>query len=122
MSGVPFWIAVALLSAAGALVRYLVDVTVADRVGARFPIGTALVNLTGALALGVATGAAVGHGLMLLLGTALIGSYSTFSTWMWESLLLAEDGRGRAAAVNVAGQAVLGIAVAATGWWLGAAL
>lgn len=119
---VGLWLGVAGLSATGALARFLLDATISARAGGRFPFGTAVVNLSGALALGVLTGLAIPHGLSLLLGTALIGSYTTFSTWTLETLLLAEDGRGRWALANVLGQIVLGLGVAAAGWALGAAL
>jgi fluoride exporter len=95
------------------------------RAGGRFPLGTLAVNVSGSLAAGVVAGAAVSHGASVLLGAGFIGSYSTFSTWIYETLLLAEDGRGRAAAVNVAAQAAqaaLGLAAAGAGWAIGAAL
>lgn len=122
VSGLAFWSAVVALSAVGALARYLVDLLISRHAAARLPLGTFVVNATGACGLGVLTGAAVGHGARLLLGTALIGSYSTFSTWMWETLVLAEDGRGRAFALNVAGQTAVGLALVAGGWWVGALL
>lgn len=122
MSGPALWIGVALLSGVGALSRFLVDAAVTPRLGGRFPFGTLAVNLSGALVLGFLTGLGTSHGLTLLLGAALIGSYTTFSTWMLETLLLTEDGRNAAALVNVLGQTAAGIAFAAAGWAIGAAL
>ena len=122
MSGAGLWAAVAGLSAAGAVARYLVDALVTARSRRSLPLGTAVVNLSGAFALGVVTGLGAGHGVTLLMGTALVGSYTTFSTWMLEALTLAETGRGRAAAVTVLGQAATGVPLAALGWWLGASL
>lgn len=122
MSGPALWIGVGVLSAAGAMLRFLVDGAVGRRLGGGMPVGTAVVNLTGALLLGILAGAAAGRGVSLLLGAAFLGSYTTFSTWMFETLALAEDGRMRAAAGNVAVQTALGVAVAAAGWAIGAAL
>lgn len=122
MSGAVLWIGVLLLSGSGALARFWVDSAVSPRLGGRLPYGTLAVNLSGAFALGVVTGLGVAHGLALLVGTALLGSYTTFSTWMLETLLLTEDGRNRAAVVNLLAQTAAGIALAALGWWLGAAL
>jgi CrcB protein len=122
VSGPALWVWVAVLSGAGAILRFVVDAAISPRLGGRFPYGTLLVNLTGAFALGVLTGLGVSHGVSLLVGAALVGSYSTFSTWMLETLLLAEDGRSAAAAVNVLAQAAAGVALAAAGWALGAAL
>lgn len=122
MSGAPLWIGVALLSGIGALGRFVVDAGLTPRLGGRFPYGTLTVNLSGALALGVLTGLGTSHGLTVLPGAALIGSYTTFSTWIFETLLLTEDGRNAAALVNLLGQTAAGIALAAAGWALGAAL
>ncbi len=71
------------------------------RTGGRLPWGTALVNLSGAFVLGVIVGAAPGHAFALIVGTGFLGAYTTFSTWMLESLLLGESGRSNAAVVNV---------------------
>jgi CrcB protein len=122
VSGIALWVGVVSLNGAGALARFLIDATVSRRLGGRLPMGTAVVNLSGALALGVLTGLATTHGLSLLLGTALVGSYTTFSTWLFETLMLTEDGRTAAAIANVVGQSILGLVLAAAGWALGAAL
>ena len=69
--------------------------------------------------LGIIAGVAPGHAFTLIVGTGFLGAYTTFSTWMLESLLLGESGRTNAAVVNVAGQLVVGLAVAALGFGLG---
>ncbi len=66
---------------------------VSSATGARFPLGTLVVNISGALVLGLLVGLALSANAYLLAGTAVIGSYTTFSTWMLESHRLAEDGR-----------------------------
>ena len=122
MSGAGLWLAVAALSGLGAVLRFLVDTSVTRRLGGRLPAGTALVNASGCLVLGVLTGMAVGHGAALLLGAALVGSYTTFSTWVLETLVLVEGGRGPAALANVAGQVLAGLAASGAGWAVGAAM
>ncbi len=62
-----------------------------------FPIGTFVVNLTGSFALGVLVGASVAERVAFLLGTGFMGGYTTFSTWMVESVRLGEVGEPRAA-------------------------
>ena len=119
MNGLGIWFWVALAGAAGAVVRFVVDGHVLARTGGRLPWGTALINLSGAFVLGVIVGAAPGHAFTLIVGTGFLGAYTTFSTWMLESLLLGESGRINAAVVNVAGQLVVGLAVAALGFGLG---
>jgi CrcB protein len=120
MSGVLLWVGVALLGGLAALARVLVDEAVAARISERLPAGTLTVNLSGALVLGILVGAGVSRDAYLLTGTALIGSYTTFSTWMLESRTLAAEGRPGlvAAAVNIALSLVLGVGAV----WLGRAL
>jgi CrcB protein len=89
------WVGVGLLGGAGAMSRLLLDGAIASRVGGAFPLGTLLVNLGGALVLGLLDGLAVGGTALVLLGTATIGSYTTFSTWMLETR---RSGRARRAA------------------------
>ena len=96
------WVGVVLLGGVGAVCRFLVDRTVMARVGRPFPFGTLAVNISGAALLGFFGGLALNPHLALLAGTAFVGSYTTFSTWMLETLWLAEDGRTGAAAANVA--------------------
>ena len=110
---------VALLGAAGAVARFLVDRAVSARSPGGLPWGTLVVNLTGAFALGLLAGAGAGDTVALLAGTATLGSYTTFSTWMFESHRLAEDGRGRLALLNLAVELVAGLAAATAGWALG---
>jgi CrcB protein len=106
---------VGLLGGVGAVARFLVDGAVSARAGDRFPWGTLAVNLSGALALGVLVGAAVEGDALRLAGTGLLGAYTTFSTWMFETHRLAEDGEGRRSLANLLVSLVLGLAAA----WLG---
>ena len=113
------WGAVGVLGGLGALARFVLDALVSVDRAARFPLGTLVVNLSGALVLGVLVGIALNGDTYLLAGTALIGSYTTFSTWMLESHRLAEDGRRGLLAANVALSLALGIAAAVVGRLLG---
>ena len=119
MSAVALWTAVGVLGGLGALARFLLDARVSASAGAGFPLGTLLVNLSGAIVLGVLVGAAVGGDDYLLAGTAVIGSYTTFSTWMLESHRLGENARTWLLSVNVAASLVLGVAAAALGRLIG---
>ena len=116
------WVAVALLGGAGSVARFLVDAAVAERVARAFPWGTLAVNLSGAVALGAVVGLGVGRDAVLLVGTAALGGYTTFSTWMFESMRLAEDGSRRPALLNVLVSLVAGLAAVALGRALGEAL
>lgn len=116
------WAAVAGLGGIGAVVRFLVDGAITQRVGRDFPSGTLIVNLTGTFVLGLLTGLALEGNALLLAGTATIGSYTTFSTWMLETHRLGEDGDIRAASINVVLSVVAGVGAAAVGRAIGAHL
>jgi CrcB protein len=116
------WLAVGMLGGVGALARFLLDAAVSLRGPGRFPLGTLVVNASGALLLGLLVGLGVGAHGMLLAGAATLGSYTTFSTWMLESHRLGEDGELRLAAANLAGSVLAGLGAAAAGWALGATL
>jgi CrcB protein len=118
----PVWIGVALLGGVGACARFAVDLTVSFREQGTFPLGTLVVNLTGALALGALAGAVTDEDALHLLATGLLGAYTTFSTWMFQSQRLAEDGEGAHALLNVVLSAALGLAAVWLGMQAGEAL
>lgn len=114
------WIAVVLLGGVGASARFTVDWLVSLRLGFHFPYGTLVVNLSGAFLLGLLASTAVDGNARLLAGTATLGSYTTFSTWMLETREQAQRGERRAAAINLLGSLGLGLAAAALGHSIGA--
>jgi fluoride exporter len=116
------WTAVALIGGVGAVARFLVDGALSAAADRDFPFGTMAVNISGAVILGLLTGLALGHYQTLLAGTAAVGSYTTFSTWMLETQRLAEERQHRKVLVNVVVSLVLGVAAAAAGRLIGAQL
>lgn len=112
------WAGVAALGGVGAVLRFLVDRAVARRAARSFPFGTLTVNLSGAILLGALSGLAVSDDVSLLAGTALVGSYTTFSTWMLETERLAEERQSWAAVANIAVSVVFGLAAALLGQWV----
>jgi CrcB protein len=114
------WVGVAALGGVGACGRFLLDLVIAARATGSFPVGTLTVNASGALLLGLLTGLAVEGNLLVLAGTATLGSYTTFSTWMLETHRLAEDGEGRNAILNVVLSLAIGVGAAALGRAIGA--
>jgi len=113
----PLLLLVGLLGGAAACARFAVDAAITARSarGDRFPLGILAVNLGGAFALGVVVGAALHGDRLSLIATGLLGSYTTFSTWMLDSHRLARDGRRGAAALNLAAGLALGLLAV----WLG---
>ena len=116
------WLLVAAAGACGAPLRYAVDTVVSDKFDAVFPYGTLVVNVTGSFVLGVITGLTLDHGFgstaQLVLGTGLVGSYTTFSTFTLESMSSLQAGEAGTAVRNVAGSVAAGLLAAAAGWAL----
>ena len=112
--------------ALGAPVRYVVDLMVQSRHDSVLPWGTFVVNAAGSLVLGATAGgvAAAGgaHWLLTLVGTGFCGALTTFSTFSFETVRLAEEGALGAAAINAAGSVVVGAAACAAGWSVASAL
>ena len=109
----------------GAGLRYLLDAAIMRRRHGRFPIGILIVNITGSFALGLVVGlgsAVVSPEVATIVGTGLLGGYTTFSTVSVESMLLLQRGRRRAALGNLLGTLVVALAAAALGVLGGAAL
>ena len=119
MNAVALWLGVTLLAGVASVARFLLDAAVSARAGGRFPVGTLAVNLSGALLLGLLVGLSLHGDAYLLAGTAVLGSYTTFSTWMLESHRLAEDGQRWALALNVLASVALGVAAVAVGRVIG---
>ena len=103
MSAVALWIGVGLLGGVGAVARFAVSAAVARRTAAWFPYGTLAVNLSGSALLGLIGGLALHGDALTLAAGGLLGSYTTFSTWMLDSERLAEGARGRGLAANLLG-------------------
>jgi CrcB protein len=116
------WAGVVLLGGVGAVLRFTVDRTVSARVGRPFPYGTLVVNLSGALLLGLLGGLALPPHQALLAGTAFVGSYTTFSTWMLETQRLTEERLVWRAVANIVLSVALGLAAAWSGQWIGVRL
>ena len=83
-----------------------------------FPVGTLTVNISGAALLGFLGGLALSKDAALLAGTAFVGAYTTFSTWMLETQRLSEERQLRSAFANIVVSVVLGMAAALLGQWV----
>ncbi len=97
----------------GAICRYLVQLALPSRPG-RFPTGTFMVNVSGSALLGfllvVLNERFADRRLARpLLGTGLIGAYTTFSTFTVEAVLLARAGQVPTAVAYVGLSIVLGL-------------
>ena len=107
----------------GAIARYGLTGLVHKRLGDSFPFGTLAVNLIGCLAIGcvlylVEERALLGAQARVFASVGLIGGFTTFSAFGYETLQLLRDGRFGAACLNVGCSVVLGLLAV----WLGRAL
>lgn len=108
--------------AIGAPARYLTDLYVRRWTGSDFPWGTMAVNAVGSFVLGLLAGAAEGGVLpawvLTLAGTGFCGALTTFSTFSYETVRLAENGQWRSAALNVLVSLAVGTAAVSLGYLL----
>ncbi|MEU6734300.1 CrcB family protein [Streptomyces physcomitrii] len=118
------WLMVVLGALAGAPLRYLADRAVQSRHESVLPWGTFGVNLAACAGLGLLTGAAtaVPQPLGALLGPGFCAALSTYSTFSYETLRLAESGARRYAAANALLSVLAGLGTAALTTALGQAL
>lgn len=122
MIGLLVWTGVTVLGGLGAILRFELDGLVQGRLDSELPFGTFVVNGLGSFLLGLLIGLDVTANEMLLAGTATLGSFTTFSTWMLETERLAEDGERGLALGNILGSIALGLAATGIGWAIGAGL
>jgi fluoride exporter len=113
------WVGVALLGGVGANARFLVNGLVGAHTRGSFPLPVLVINVSGSLLLGVFAGIPLEGNALILAGTATLGSYTTFSTWMLETRQLAADGSRGAAVLNVLISLALGIGAVALGRLIG---
>ncbi|MGO1560298.1 CrcB protein [Actinomycetales bacterium JB111] len=116
----------ALAGGFGGAARFTVDTLLAARNRFSIPIGTLVVNATACLLLGIVTGIAIGHAgaddLRSVLGTGLLGGYSTFSTASVEGARLLRQGRIGAATVHGGGMLLLSLGTSTLGLVIGSAV
>jgi len=109
--------------AGGALARYALQL-IALRLGFSSQIGLLAVNVSGSFALGLLLSLWLAKtsyppGLQLLLAVGFLGSFTTFSTLMWESFRLAQNDSVLMALLNLSGSVAAGLAAVALGFLAG---
>jgi fluoride exporter len=109
------WIAIAAGGALGSMARYAFSTAVLRVTGSLFPVGTFAVNVAGCVAFGAIIGAAerrvnLTPEIRAFVLVGLLGGFTTFSTYAFESLGLLRDGQFAAAVLNIAGQVTCGLA------------
>jgi CrcB protein len=118
------YLLVAVFGAAGAVSRYALDGWIGNSTRGQFPWGTFAINVIGSFALGVlvalTTERLLPHpGWRVAVGIGFLGAFTTFSTYAYETVRLAEDGTIGLALANAIGMVVVGLAAAALGLAVG---
>ncbi len=112
--------------ALGAGARFLVASLAARLFSPDFPWGTLAVNALGSFGIGVvmqlAASGQVGPPGRLFLAVGVLGGFTTFSTFSYETLRLWQAGTAGLAVVNAGGQLILCLGATALGLWAGRAL
>jgi len=109
---------VGVAGALGALARYLLGRFIAERVGSQFPLGTLVINVSGAFVIGLLFALSehkmITPALQVALATGFLGGYTTFSTMSWEGIQLVRGGSTRLSLLYFGGNIVFGL-LAVTG-------
>ncbi|MGO8933741.1 MAG: fluoride efflux transporter CrcB [Terracidiphilus sp.] len=117
------YLMIAVGGALGSMARYWVGSTISGRMGAKFPYGTMVINMTACVIIGFTLTyfgkrADLNPAWRFLVPIGFIGAYSTFSTYEWETLATMRSGAFLLAAIYAAGSLILGLAAT----WCGTAL
>jgi CrcB protein len=110
-------------AAAGGLARYVIGSFIQERAHLRFPIGTFVVNVTGCFLIGLLmTWFSDRHdpnpNLRLLLVTGMLGGYTTFSSFAWESFVAVEERAFWTGMINLVSSVAAGYCAVVLGAWL----
>ena len=121
------YLLVAGFGALGATARYAVDGWVSRITSGQFPWGTLVINVVGSFLLGLLVQLTIDRLLphpnwRVALGVGFLGAFTTFSTYAYETVRLADDAAWGMAAANVAATTVIGLAAAFAGLQVGRAL
>lgn len=108
----------------GANLRYFIQDWAAQRLGTSFPYGTLIINITGSLILGFFMTVATERFLIdprwrVMISLGVLSSFTTFSTYTFESMALIQAGQWQLGVVNLVGSVLLGVFAAILGIFLG---
>jgi CrcB protein len=117
------YLLVMLGAAVGGLLRYVVGTAVMHRFTGRFPLGTLVVNVTGCFLIGILMTVFTERGepspnLRMLLVVGMLGGFTTFSSFGWESFEAMEEGSRWIGFANIALSVIFGYLAVWCGAWL----
>ena len=119
------WAAVMIGGALGSLARHFVNAAITRVLGQSVPWAVATVNITGCAIIGLLAGALAAQRIQMstpmraFVFVGILGGFTTFSSFGLDTLTLVREGQGVSAAINVAGQVVLGLGAVFAGYAIG---
>lgn len=99
----------------GSITRYKIGKYICEKSNSMFPLGTFIINISGALMLGIVSSFNSNNYLYTLFGDGFLGAYTTFSTFMYEGFNLYQDKEKLNAFIYIISSIFLGI----IGFWIG---
>lgn len=93
----------------GSVTRYKIGEVVTSRVKIGFPIGTFLINISGAFLLGIVNGLGIKGYVSMLLADGFLGAYTTFSTFMYEGCNLFQNDKKLKSLIYIISSVILGV-------------
>lgn len=105
--------------AGGAVIRYQIGRIISQKINTIFPFATFIINITGALLLGVVTSFDLENNGYLFLGVGFLGAYTTFSTFIFEGFQLFQGRQKLNAVLYILGSLFIGIIGYIAGFALG---
>jgi CrcB protein len=118
------WVAVVMGGALGTAARHAVNLAMARAISTPVPSATATENMIGSLVIGVLAGALAAERLSMspfartFVFVGILGGFTTFSSFMLDSLTVIHAGAPIKAALNLVGQLALGLALTIGGYYL----
>lgn len=103
----------------GGLCRFQLGKVVSQKTNSTFPVGTFLINISGAFLLGILASVTVNKQVYLLLGDGFLGTYTTFSTFMYEGFNLFQGNEKLNAFTYILGSLIIGVIGYILGYALG---
>ncbi|MCX7884526.1 MAG: fluoride efflux transporter CrcB [Caloramator sp.] len=95
--------------ALGSITRYKLGKIITEKSNTSYPIGTFIINITGAVLLGILSSINANKNVYILLGDGFLGAYTTFSTFMYEGFNLFQENEKMNAFVYILSTLILGI-------------
>lgn len=109
---------VGLGGALGSLTRFHMGKFINERYARHIPLGTLVINITGAILLGYVVTVGKSQSIQLFLADGFLGAYTTFSTFMYEGYTLIQEGEQK----NAIKYLLFSIFIGIVGFYLGTKL